>query len=196
MKSSNLFSMLALSLVGLFGCRGEVSEDPPVTLIRNMHNQPKYKAQAGSKYFADGRAMRPSLDGTVSQEAYMSDDDIATGRTPDDLDYVREIPKKVAESFGGTSAMLSRGKERFGIYCAPCHGLVGDGNGVVAQRGLNGVASLHQDRIRQGTDGQLYATIANGVRRMPGYAAQIPVNDRWAVVAYVRALELSQVSAK
>ena len=103
MKSSTLFSTLALSLVGVFGCRGEVSEDPPVTLIRNMHNQPKYKAQAGSKYFADGRTMRPSLDGTVSQEAYMSDEDIATGRTADDLDYVpmpTVVKAQIAKAWG------------------------------------------------------------------------------------------------
>jgi hypothetical protein len=192
-----LFSAgLAALALGAAGCRGEVSEDPPITLIRNMHKQPKYKEQSASSYFADGRTMRPALEGTLSQESYSADDEVATGRTADDLDYVREVPKKVFESFGGVDATLSRGKERFGVYCAPCHGLVGDGNGVVAQRGLNGVASLHQDRIRTGADGQLYATIANGVRRMPGYAAQIPVNDRWAVVAYVRALELSQVSAK
>ncbi len=196
MSRSFVFSAVALLALGAAGCRGEVSEDPPITLIRNMHNQPKYKAQARSAYFADGRTMRPVVDGTVSHESFQADDEVATGRTADDLGYVREVPKSVVESFGGAEAMVARGKTRFGIYCAPCHGLVGDGNGVVAQRGLTGVASLHQDRIRTSADGQLYATIANGVRRMPGYAAQIPVNDRWAVVAYVRALELSQVSAK
>lgn len=207
MSRSYVTFAVALVALGAAGCRGEVSEDPPITLIRNMHNQPKYKTQAHSAYFADGRTMRAPVDGTVSNESYLADDELATGRTDDGLDYVREVPKSVASSFGGAEAMVTRGKERFGIYCAPCHGLVGDGNGVVAQRatypenaggarGISGVASLHKQAIREGADGKLYATIANGVRTMPGYAAQIPVNDRWAIVAYVRALQLSQLSAK
>lgn len=207
MSRSFVTFAVALVALGAAGCRGEVSEDPPITLIRNMHNQPKYKAQAHSDYFADGRAMRPPVEGTLSQEAYLADDEVATGRTADGLDYVREVPKSVAASFGGVDPMVARGKERFGIYCAPCHGLVGDGDGVVAQRaklaenaggarGFSGVASVHKPAILESADGKLYATVANGVRTMPGYAAQIPVNDRWAIVAYVRALQLSQLSAK
>lgn len=197
MRSPSPTSILAVSAFALAACRGEVSEDPPVTLIRNMHNQPKYKAQAAGKFFADGRAMRQPVEGTLSVEAFEEDDERSTGVASDAQGYVLDIPKKAAAAFGGVDALVARGKERFGIYCAPCHGLIGDGNGTVAKRGFTGVRSLHEDRIRRSPDGQLYATITNGVRTMPGYAAQIPMNDRWAIVAYVRVLELSQaVSAK
>lgn len=209
MNRSFVLSAVALLALGATGCRGEVSEDPPITLIRNMHNQPKYKAQAKSTFFADGRTMRPEIEGTVSHEAYLADEELATGRTADGLDYVREVPKAAIDALGGADAMLVRGKDRFGIYCAPCHGLAGYGNGVVAQRsklpanaggerGFGGVANLHEAAkgYLSSPDGKIYATIANGVRTMPGYAAQIPVNDRWAIVAYVRALQLSQLSAK
>lgn len=211
-------------LVG--GCRGQISEDPPITPIRNMHVQQRYNSQAQSPFFADQRTMRPVpagtvarfpggatpvyRDGTVGRDEHFDRDDITLGHLPDRPDYVTEIPAEVVSEatflksdrtrVTGMSALLHRGQERYEIYCTPCHGSVGDGRGVVWARGQGGnyqypqPASLHDARIRRIPDGQLYATIANGVRNMPGYAAQLPVRDRWAVVAYVRALQLAQVN--
>ncbi len=149
-RAAALVALPALAAVS--GCRGEVSEEPPVVLIRNMFNQPRYQAQGQGAFFADGRAMRPAVEGTVSRDSFVADEERATGRTRDGLDYVAEGPAGVADAFGGKEPMLARGRERFGIYCAPCHGLVGDGTGTVAlrsklspnaggARGFSGVAS-------------------------------------------------------
>src|SRR5690606_10182604 len=103
-------------------------------------------------------------------------------------------PESVVTEAGGMESLLARGEDRYGIYCVPCHGGLGDGNGLVPE--VSGAAAIrpptfHDDRMRQMPDGQLYATIANGIRNMPAYAAQIPVADRWAIVGYVRALQLT-----
>jgi cytochrome c5 len=107
---------------------------------------------------------------------------------------VAEVPQALAQRFGVAPAMLERGQERFDIYCRPCHVGTGGGLGTVITRSnwLPPPPSFHQDRIRQMPDGQLFATITHGVRNMPSYGAYIPVNDRWAIVDYVRALQLSQ----
>jgi cytochrome c5 len=149
--------------------------------------------QSESKFFADGRTMRMPVTGTVPRERVL-DPVLADGRLPDDSGYVLEVPKAVADRFGGADAMLARGQERYGIYCTPCHDGIGEGKGLVITRsGWQPVPpSFHQDRIRQMPDGQLFATISHGVRMMPAYGARIPLEDRWAVVSYVRALQLSQ----
>lgn len=211
---------IAATLAALaVGCRGEVSADPPVQLLRNMHFQQRYNPQARSAFFADRRTMRLPPEGTVARfpgggassyggfaigrdESFL-DDAVTLGLEPDSPTYVMNIPDAVTRAAGGLEPMVHRGQERFGIYCTPCHGGVGDGRGLVFLRshGPDGPryqypqpANLHDDRVRHMPDGQLYATIANGVRTMPSYSAQIPVADRWAIVSYVRALQLSQIN--
>ncbi len=187
------------SVLALAGCRGQTSKDPPVVIIRNMFDQPRYKMQARSDYFADHRAMRPPVDGAVAREREL-DPEVATGRLPDQSGYVLAIPRRVADSFGGMDKLLVRGKDRYNIFCAPCHDATGSGNGEVVARAIAvGGAVLkpptyHQERLRHSPDGQMYATIANGLRNMPAYGYQIPTNDRWAIVGYVRALQVSQAS--
>lgn len=181
------------------GCRGQVSEEPPIVPIRNMYDQPRYDPQQRSEFFEDGRTMRPLVEGVVAREMEL-DPSLSSGRTEDGSAWLLEIPGPVIERKGGMEALLARGHERHDIFCAPCHGLAGDGEGLVSTRAqLRGFAALaaptlHDDRIRHMPDGQLYATISNGIRNMPAYSHSIPQDDRWAIVAYVRALQISQAS--
>jgi hypothetical protein len=178
----------------LVGCRGEPSEDPPIYPIRNMFDQPRYNPQSYSAFFEDGRTMRTPVEGTQSREFFVENEEVETGRLADGSGWALTVPTDAARHFGGMPAMILRGQERYNIYCAPCHDQAGHGNGTVVQRGFQKPPSLHEARIRHMPDGQLYATIANGVRNMPAYGAQVHTYDRWAIVTYVRALELSQVS--
>lgn len=199
------------------GCRGEVSSDPPIALLRNMHFQQRVNPQASSTFFRDHRGMRTPPEGTVARfpgganaryanftvgrDEGFDDDEVTQGHETDSPTYVMTIPARVTDAAGGLGPLVTRGQNRYGIYCTPCHGGAGDGRGLVWLRsqGPDGPryqypqpANLNDDRIRHVPDGQLFATISNGVRNMPGYSAQIPVADRWAIVAYVRALQLSQ----
>ncbi|HJL20315.1 MAG TPA: cytochrome c [Sandaracinaceae bacterium LLY-WYZ-13_1] len=185
-------ALLALAAFAV-GCQGQTSEEPPIVPIRNMHDVPRYDSQAASPYFEDGRAMRPPVPNTIPREAII-DPVIDTGVT-DDGTYQTTIPEPVVEQLGGMEALVERGQDRYEIYCVPCHGSLGDGQGLVGQ--VSGVAtiqppSFHDDRIRHMPDGQLYATIRNGIRNMPAYQHNVPVVDRWAIVSYVRALQLHQ----
>lgn len=195
MSARNLLVLAgALGVASLLGaCRGQTSDQPPITWIRNMYHQPKYMMQQDNTFFADGRNMRPPVAGSIAREEEI-DPRIAHGRLPDQTGYVLVIPQPEVDHFGGMDRMLARGQERFGIYCAVCHGLDGAGNGLAVQRGMTPPPTYHQDRLRHMPDGQVFATIENGVRNMPAYGPQIPTDDRWAIVAYVRALQLSQAN--
>ncbi|MDH3727926.1 MAG: cytochrome c [Myxococcales bacterium] len=180
------------------GCVGAESSEPPIVGIRNMYNQPRYDTQERQPFFADQRSMRPEIEGTVSRE--MEPKLIwATGRTlEDDNDWILEVPDWVLKQKADKQNFLRRGKDRYAIYCAPCHSLSGDGKGMVSRRadqlGAAGLVAptFHDDRLRHIPDGQVFATITNGVRNMPSYAHNLPIDDRWAIVLYVRALQLSQ----
>ena len=178
-------------LLAIAGCQGTASDDPPIVPIRNMYRQPRYNVQSDSDFFRDGRAMRPLVEGTVARE--MDVDPVAsTGWSEADQSWALTTPSQVVDRMGGMERLLTRGQDRFNIYCTPCHGRLGDGQGVVVQRGLRQAASYHQDRLRQEKLGCFYDVITNGFGAMQGYAEQIPVRDRWLIVAYVRALQLSQ----
>ncbi|MDB4942271.1 MAG: ABC-type Fe3+ transport system protein [Labilithrix sp.] len=189
-------AVAGLALVSV-SCRGTTSRETPVFGIRNMYDQPKYDIQEESAFFPDHRAMRPLVEGVISREEDV-DPRLAQGRLEDQTGYVLTVPDEVITRMGGAEAMVTRGKARFGIYCTPCHDGTGSGNGLVKKRAIAGGATafvpptFHQDRIRHMPDGQLFATISNGKNNMPPYAMQIPVNDRWAIVSYVRALQISQ----
>jgi mono/diheme cytochrome c family protein len=141
--------------------------------------------------------MRPLVEGVVSHEEDV-DPQIGQGRLDDQTGYVLEVPKEVVARVGGMEALQNRGKARYGIYCAPCHGAAGGGQGMVTVHAQKSGAAafapptFHQDRLRHAPDGQIFATITNGKNNMPPYAMQIPVNDRWAIVSYVRVLQLVQ----
>lgn len=183
-----------VAMFAIAGCRGQASQEAPIAIFRNMYFQPKYSNQGESLYFADKRQMRTPVEGTVAREMEMNPA-VAEGRTPDDAGFVDMVPPIVIQRAGGFDKLLERGQNRYGIYCTPCHDGLGNGKGMVIERAKVGAfqpPTFHQDRIRTMPDGQLFQTITYGYNNMPAYGAQIPVDDRWALVSYVRALQLSQ----
>jgi mono/diheme cytochrome c family protein len=168
------------------------SNKPRIHIVQDMDFQPKYKTQAYSAFFKDHRTMRLPCPGTVAQGELEVSSHYNEGKI--DGEWAKTFPIPV------TDRLMQRGRERFDIYCAACHGLVGDAEGGMtaikaAERGEPGWVpplSLHGADIRKQPVGQIFGTITNGIRTMPSYAAQIPVEDRWAIILYVRALQLSQ----
>ena len=188
MRPRPRLAALALLALALGGCRGCVSERPPIHLNPNMDHQPKLQAQEGSGFFADGAATRQPVPGTVALEDPVELDAFVTGKDAGGA-LVAAVPAAAAERFGGADAFAARGLERYEIYCAPCHGGDGDGQGMLRQRSGVVSADLRLARLRTAPDGHLYDVIANGLGLMPSYAAQVPPADRWAIVAHVRALQ-------
>ena len=170
------------------GCRGATSEDPPVHLIGDMDWQQKYLPEQASPLFPDGRAQRPLVEGTVAQGELREDDVYYRGKAADGS-FVANVPITVDE------ATLKRGQDRFNIYCAPCHDQAGAGQGMVIKRGYPLPVDLGSDRVRTMPDGEIFNVISNGVRNMPSYKKQIPVEDRWKIVTWVRVLNRSQHAA-
>ena len=166
--------LLALTLLAAAGaaCR------------QDMHDQPKYRPLRGSELFADGRSARPLVPGTVARGTLREDAAFFTGKVGGD--FVTEIPVEV------TSELLARGRSEFQVFCSPCHGRTGRGDGMVVQRGFKNPPSYHVDRLRQMPIGYFYDVMTSGFGAMPDYAAQVPPEDRWAIAAYVRTLQYSQ----
>lgn len=178
-------SVLALSVMS--GCRGQPSENPPIHPNLNMDFQTKYRPQKKNEFFEDHRAQRLPVNGTVAQGQLKEDTALHFGKNGDS--FVNKIPMRISLSF------VERGQERYNIYCAVCHGKTGQANGIVVQRnaGMLKPPSFHEDRLVSMPAGQIYDSIINGVRgNMPSYSYAIPVQDRWAIVAYVQALQLSR----
>jgi len=183
---------------GAFACQPFFSRILTVALLalaaataacrQDMHDQPKYIPLRPSTFFDDGRSARPLIDGTVARGQLHDDAAFYTGKGPDGkpLD---------AFPFPVTKEIIERGQDRFDIYCAPCHGRLGNGDGMIVRRGFRRPPSYHIDRLRGVPNGYLYDVISKGFGAMPDYAAQIQPADRWAIVAYVRALQLSQNAA-
>ncbi len=171
-----------------------------IHIIQDMDNQPKFRAQHANPLFADGRAMRPPVAGTVARGRLEADDHYYRGVV--DGAWATTFPPRVQVNLD----LVHRGQDRFNIYCTPCHGYAGYGDGMVNQRAMelvnrsvNGTTwvqpkNMHEQLIREQPIGQTFNTITNGVRNMSGYAAQIPTEDRWAIVAYVKALQRSQTA--
>jgi len=153
---------------------------------QDMANQPKYKAQGVGKFFDDGRADRPRVPGTVARGEVVPDDSFHTGRTGGA--YLKEPPVPV------TRELMLRGQERYDIYCSVCHDRVGRGDGMIVRRGFRRPQSFHTDRLRGEPAGYFFDAITNGFGVMPSYAGSIPTADRWAIIAYIRALQRSQLA--
>jgi cytochrome c553 len=172
-----LVSLAALAFVlGTIACR------------QDMHDQPRYKPLAGTDFFGDGRAARPAIDDTVARGQLQVDGPRYTGKeNGKDIDY---FPIQI------TRADLARGRERFEIYCTPCHGRLGDGHGMIVSRGLQQPPTYHDDRLRNGPVGHFFDVMTNGYGAMYPYASRVSVDDRWRIAAYIRALQLSQNAPK
>jgi hypothetical protein len=178
--------VLVVAITQTAGCyRGRPSEDPPIHLIQDMDQQPKYEPQERNPFFPDNRAMRLPIPGTVARGTLETDSGYFTGKD-ERGNLLTVIPEPI------TMPMLKRGQERYNIYCSPCHSRVGDGKGVMVKRGYIPPPTFHADRIRNVANGHIYDVIRNGIRNMPSYRAQIEIRDCWAITAYVRALQRSQ----
>ena len=152
---------------------------------QDMHDQPKYIPLRPSDFFGDRRSVRPPVEGTIPRGHLNADVLLYEGKGPDGKPS-NEFP------FPVTKEVIERGQQRFNVYCSPCHDRTGSGQGMIVRRGYRQPPSLHSDRLRQAANGYLFDVITNGFGAMPDYAAQIEPRDRWAIVAYERALQLSQ----
>jgi len=172
--SASLTRGVLLAACGFFvaGCNEEL-------LRQDMANQPKNRPLSESDFFPDGRSERPLIENTVARGSIANDDLVV----PKDSNA---FPLPIDSKF------LERGEDRYKIFCTPCHGLQGDGNGMITTRGMKHPPSYHIDRLRESPNGYYYDVITNGFGAMYGYSAQIPPKDRWAIIAYVRALQLSR----
>ncbi len=159
-----------LGVMVLAGCGG-TTRKPPLEFIPDMDRQPKFRVQGETNFFADRRMTRPPVPGTVARGTLA--ETATPSRNPSPLSL----------------ELLERGRERYDIYCAPCHDRTGSGRGMVALRGAWAPTDLREPRLRQISDGEIFDTITQGRRTMPPYRFQIPERDRWAIVAYVRALQ-------
>jgi hypothetical protein len=152
---------------------------------QEMYDQPKYEPLAETAFFADRRASRPLVEGTIPQGYLQEDEHLHDGLVNGEPATTYPIPV--------TRETLLRGQERFNIYCSPCHDRVGTGNGIIVQRGFKQPVSYHIDRLREAPPGYFYGVIKNGFGMMASYSYQVPhPEDRWAIVAYIKALQLSQ----
>jgi hypothetical protein len=152
---------------------------------QDMHDQPRVKPLAESAFFADGSGARPLPAHTVARGELRADRALHTGRHEDDS-LLTELPVPLDRM------ILLRGRERYDIFCAPCHGRTGEGDGMVVRRGYKAPVSYHQDRLRMAPLGYYFDVMTNGFGVMPSYASQIPVEDRWAIASYIRALQFAR----
>jgi len=159
-----------------------------------MHNQPRYKPLAATDFFGDGRSARPDIEGTVAWgRAATPQPDPAFLRT-DEAHYTGKVNGQPVNyfPFAITRADLDRGRQRFDIYCSPCHSRTGDGNGMVVRRGFKQAASYHTQRMINEPVGHFFDVITNGFGKMPSYASRVEPDDRWRIAAYIRVLQLSE----
>jgi hypothetical protein len=184
-----IFVICTVMVVAIAGKRGSLSRRPPIELFADMNRQPKLRPQTPDMFFADGKASREPIPGTISREdIHFEDIPVNTGRIPGTTNFITTLPVEV------TAKLLARGQQRFQINCSPCHGAQGDGNGITKRiQAMATVANLHDKRIVELTDGEIFNTITYGKSLMGPYGANVTVEDRWAIIAYLRALQLSQL---
>jgi hypothetical protein len=202
--------LAVIALVVILGWQGKTSIQTPIEIFPDMVRQPRFDAQHTSDFFADSRAARPPVAGTVpigytlpgtylTNGASNSTDIVRSNGFSNATDYYST--GRIGDSYGDglplevSAKLIQRGRERFTINCAICHGATGAANGIVTQYNLVGVASFQDQRLRDMPDGQIFNTITRGKNKMGAYGANIAVEDRWAIVAYIRALERSQGGA-
>ena len=188
-RSRGVLGVLVLtSVVAVSGCaRGCTSSRPPIHINPSMDDQPKVLPQTASTFFYDGASMRQPVPGTVPIGGLKEDAAFFEGKGADGQ-FVATIPVTADE------VLLERGRQRYAIYCQPCHDPRGDGRGILFQRGSVPTASFHEEKILNYPDGQIFDVITNGQGLMPGYRWPIPPADRWAIVAYVRDLQRARLA--
>ena len=192
------FILCCLVVVSIAGFRGDTSRRPPIELFPDMDRQPKLRPQAHNNFFSDQFSSRLPVEGTVARtlplvvegrEIYpFQDDPLNTGRVPGTTNFVETLPLPVTEQ------LLARGQQRYTINCAPCHGASGDGKGITSKYNMIATANFHDLRLVKMPDGEIFNTITYGKTLMGAYGPNVTVTDRWAIVAYVRALERSKLA--
>jgi len=168
-------------LVGAGVVRGLPFRRPPIHVNPNMDDQPKYRPQAVSRFFASGSTSQLPVQSTIARGELREDSVLFSGRSP--------FGSFVSNPLPVDAALIARGRDRFGIYCRPCHGEFGNGRGTLYERSKLEARNLHEDRLKETPDGRIFDVITNGLGLMQGYRFPIPVRDRWAIVAYVRELQ-------
>lgn len=163
---------MVVALAGVTACR------------QDMHDAPRYEPLEASTFFVDGRGSRTLVANTVPRGMLRADEHYYQGKINGQLADTFPMPV--------TEAMMARGQERFNVFCSPCHGRTGQGNGMIVQRGFRAPPSYHEERLRNAPVGYFFDVMTNGFGAMQDYASQVPVADRWAIAAYIRALQLSQ----
>jgi mono/diheme cytochrome c family protein len=191
---------LGAAVFGMLGLRGQMSRQPPREFFSDMDRVAKVRPQEPNRFFTNGVSSQLPPAGTVDRSEPIptangavyrfEDSPVNTGRVTGTTNFIETNPLMVNET------MLRRGRERFDIYCSPCHGRLGDGNGITPKIGvMAAVANLHDKRIVEMTDGEVFNTVSQGKGLMAALGPQLPVEDRWAVIAYLRALQLSQLGS-
>jgi len=181
------FLLLSLTIFAIAGKRGSMSRKPPIEVFPDMDRQPKIRPQTPGRFFDDGFSSRLPVPGTIARDAHYQDIPMNTGHMPGVTNFVELNPLPVTE------AVMERGRERFSISCLPCHGPIADGNGVTKKFGMAIVANLHDKRIVQMADGEIFNVITFGRNNMGQYGDKIAVEDRWAIIHYLRALQLARL---
>ena len=195
-----IFGIVVVGVMLVAGRQGDMSRNRPLQIFPDMKRQAKLRPQTANGFFANGLSSQLPQPGTIAQEkpllvagkAVYSFEDVPvnTGRITGSTNFVELNPFPVKKT------LLDRGQRQFNIYCAPCHGQTGEGTGITKKIGAMAiVANLHDKRIVQLTDGELFNTVSHGKSTMQGYAPQITTEDRWAVIAYLRALQLSRLGS-
>lgn len=179
-----IVAFVVVTGVAILGFRGGTTTRPPIEVFPDMDRQSRYEPQGESDFFPDGRANRPAIDGAVARGELREEDHLYRGG--EEGDFATGFPGIVSRE------MMKRGQERFAIYCAPCHGDTGDGNGITREYGMMTVPTFHSERIREMPEGEVFDVITHGKGLMGSYAGQIPVEDRWNIISYLRALQRSQ----
>ena len=192
------FILLCLLVASVAGFRGGLSRRPPIELFSDMDRQPKLRPQTVNAFFADGLSSRPPVPGAIPQTGpsqvgattvYPFEDvPYNTGRIPGTTNFVESMPVPI------TAEMLRRGRERYAIHCLVCHGAVGDGKGLTLKYQMVGMANFHDERMVRMGDGEIFNTMTHGKNTMGAYGSNVDVPDRWAIIAYLRALQRSRLA--
>ena len=180
--------LLCVLVVGVAGFRGDKSRRPPIEVFPDMDRQPKLRPQTFNEFFPNQLSSRVPVSGTIARGTFYEENEVNTGHIPGTTNFVETIPVPV------TVTLLARGQQRYNINCAPCHGPAGDGKGITSKYGMVAMANFHDARLVKMSDGEIFNTITYGKNLMGAYGANVTIPDRWAIIAYVRAIQRSQLA--
>lgn len=183
------FLLVCIAVISVAGFRGSKSRRPPIEIFPDMVRQARLRPQQHNNFFSDHLSSQPPVSGTIARGTPYEDMPVNTGRVTGTTNFIADIPVPVTE------ALMERGHNRYQIYCSPCHGAVGDGRGIITKYGLIPAGNFHDKRLIEMPDGQIFDTITHGkAPNMGAYGANVTVEDRWAIIAYIHALQRSQLA--